>query len=265
MYSRIILALSVWCFVAACPPDLQAQVSYQGRSERRTALSKGNNYDVLNIHFTYGAHLPGGDLKQRFGFHFSLGLHMDYITHPTNWIMGAETYYLFGGKVRENVLSNLLTYDGEIIGADNQFASIVMRERGMYTGLYGGKLIPLGKNPKEGLRLTAGAGYMWHKVRIQDDLESAPQISGEYIKGYDRLTGGFALNQFIGYQKLDRFRQVNFMAGLEFTQGFTNSIRYWNFDTNQPARGRRLDLAFGIRIAWTLPFYVGMPSEDIYY
>jgi len=137
----------------------------------------------------------------------------------------------------------------------------------MYNGLVVGKLFnthPV--NKKEGIRATISFGYLWHKIRLQDDYQSASQLSGDYKKGYDRLTGGFSIQQFIGYQKLDRARRANFTAGLEFTQGFTKSIRTWNFDQMAAPSGKtRLDLIFGIRLAWTLPFYVGMPSEDIFY
>lgn len=228
--------------------------------------SKGNEYGALNANFTYGAHLPEGDFKERFGFHFSLGLGLEYITEPGNIIMGLESNYQFGGIVKEDVLKPLLTTDGEIIGNDLQFASVNLRQRGMYTGAVIGKLFQThSTNKKEGIRATAGVGYWWHKIRVQDDFDTAPQFSGDYIKGYDRLTGGIALTQFIGYQKLDPNRLANFMIGFEFMQGFTSSIREFNFDTRQYATGSRIDLNFGVRIAWTLPFYVGQPPGTIYY
>lgn len=227
---------------------------------------KGNDYGALNVNFTYGAHLPGADFKERFGFHFSFGLGLDYITHPQNIILGLETNYHFGGIVKEDVLKTLETEDGGIIGNDLLFASVNLRQRGMYTGAVFGKLFQThSENRKEGIRATIGGGYLWHKIRIQDDFDTAPQFSGDYVKGYDRLTGGFALTQFIGYQKLDRARLANFMIGFEFMQGFTRSIRDYNFDTRSFPTERRLELDFGIRIAWTLPFYVGQPSSTIYY
>lgn len=229
-------------------------------------IEKGNEYGVLNVNFQYSAHLPGADFKERYGFHFAVGLGLEYITHPDNWIIGAETNYQFGGIVKENVLTPLLTFDGELIGNDLQFASVNLRQRGLYTGAYIGKLFQTHPtNQKEGIRTTFGIGYWWHKIRVQDDFDTAPQFSGDYGKGYDRLTGGLGLTQFIGYQKLDRARLSNFLIGFEFMQGFTSSIRPFNFDTRLAPEGGRLELNFGFRVGWTLPFYVGQPSSTIYY
>jgi hypothetical protein len=229
-------------------------------------IEKGNEYDALNLNITYGAHLPGADFAQRFGFHFSVGLGLDYIQDPSNVIIGLESNYQFGGIVKEDVISSLRTPEGEIIGNDLQFASVNLRQRGLYTGFVFGKLFQTHSvNKKEGIRATIGAGYVWHKIRIQDDFDTAPQFSGDYVKGYDRLTAGLGIRQFIGYQKLDRNRLANFMVGLEFMQAFTSSVREFNWDTREFPQGRRLDISFGIRVAWTLPFYVGQPSSTIYY
>lgn len=229
-------------------------------------IEKGNEYDALNINMTYGAHLPGGDLADRFGFHFSVGLGMDYILDPSNLIFGVESHYQFGGIVHEDVLANLRTPEGEIIGNDLQYASVNLRQRGMYTGVVFGKLFNTHPtNRKEGIRAAFGVGYVWHKIRIQDDFDTAPQFSGDYIKGYDRLTDGLGIKQFIGYQKLARNRRANFMIGLECMQAFTSSVREYNWDTRKFATGGRIDISFGIRVAWTLPFYVGQPSSTIFY
>jgi hypothetical protein len=257
---RNLIILSLWALLS---------VFFTRHAEAQKSVKlKGNNYDALNLNISYGAHIPAGEWKKLFGPHFSIGGSLEYITHPENIILGLETYYNFGGTVKnKDLLIGLETVDGQIIGNDLQFANVELRERGQFTGLYIGKLFQTHpENRKEGIRTTFGAGYLWHKIRIQDDFKNVPQLGGDYRKGYDRLTGGFALNQFIGYQKLDRDRRFNFMAGLEFMQAYTRSIRDWNFDTGMPAdKTRKFDFSFGVRLAWTLPFYVGMPSEDIFY
>jgi hypothetical protein len=228
---------------------------------------KGNEYGALNLQLTYGGYLTGGQWQKRFGPHFGIGGGLEYMTHPGNWILGAEALYLFGGQVKEDILANLETVDGQIVGNDLTFGNIELRKRGLYTGLVVGKLFQTHpENKKEGIRASFGLGYLWHKVRLQDDFQNVPQVGLDYRKGYDRLTGGFGTTQYIAYQKLDKNRLFNFIAGVEFMQAYTRSIRDWNFDTGQPAdKNRYLDLAFGIRLTWILPFYVGMPSEDIFY
>jgi hypothetical protein len=228
---------------------------------------KGNEYDALNLQLTYSGQLTAGQWQKRFGPHFAIGGGMEFVTHPSNWILGFESHYLFGGQVKENILQNLETVDGQIIGNDLTFGNVELRKRGLYSGLTFGKLFNTHPtNKKEGLRTSVGIGYLWHKVRLQDDYQNIPQIALDYRKGYDRLTGGIGFTQFIAYQKLDKNRLFNFIAGIECMQAYTRSLRDWNFDTRLPAdKNYYLDLAFGIRLTWILPFYIGMPSEDIFY
>ena len=129
-----------------------------------------------------------------------------------------------------------------------------------------GKLFSLSDvNPRSGIRFTISSGLLQHKIRIQDDpVRDVPQLSTEYRKGYDRLTNGLTFNEFIGYQMLSRNRRINFYAGLEFTQAFTKSRRDFNFDTMTAETENRVDLLYGFRVGWVLPFYFGN-AGDIYY
>jgi hypothetical protein len=92
-----------------------------------------------------------------------------------------------------------------------------------------------------------------------------PQLTGNYKKGYDRLTNGLAINEFIGYQMLSTNKRVNFYFGFEFTQGFTQSRRDFDFDTRSADTQKRFDSLMGIRAGWILPFYVGKGAAEIYY
>jgi hypothetical protein len=58
---------------------------------------------------------------------------------------------------------------------------------------------------------------------------------------------------------------LNFLAGFEFYQGFTQGRRSFNFDTRSRESEKRLDLLFGVRLGWTLPFYVGENADEIQY
>lgn len=239
---------------------------YMGIVNHSMAQPKNNEYNVLNLNIAYGAYLPAGDWQKRFGFHFGIGGGLEYISYPGNVIIGVESIYNFGGIVKEDVLRNLETVDGQLIGANIEFGNVELRERGQFTGLTLGKIFPTHPtNRREGIRVSMSMGYLWHKIRIQDDFSTMAQLTGDYRKGYDRLTGGFAMSQYIGYQKIDRGRKINYIVGLELMQGFTRSIRDWNFDSGPADKSRKIDLAFGVKLAWFLPFYVGMPASDIYY
>lgn len=218
------------------------------------------------IHVGYGWHAPGGDLADRFGNSLSPSLGLDWMQEQSNWLLGIQGTLFFGQNVKEDVLAPLRTTDGGIIGNDRQFADIQLRQRAYYAGIHMGKLLSLGAdNPRSGLRLTFGGGLMAHKIRIQEDpSRQVPQLSGEYQKGYDRFTLGPALRQTVGYQLLSKDGRINLHLSLESLQGFTRNQRPLNFDTRQSVNETRLDLLWGIRANWTLPFYQG-EGRTIYY
>ncbi|MEO1715307.1 MAG: hypothetical protein AAFU60_18420, partial [Bacteroidota bacterium] len=60
-------------------------------------------------------------------------------------------------------------------------------------------------------------------------------------------------------------RRVNFYAGFEIMEGFTVNRRSFNFDTQMADTTPRLDILYGFRLGWTLPFYVGENTEEIFY
>lgn len=221
-----------------------------------------NQGKAILLHLAFGVHQPVADMADRFGADGDFGIGLEYLT-ANNFIVGAEGYYFFGTKVKEDPLAILRTPEGDIIGKDRLIASVVLRERGYYFGGMAGKLFVLNKK-RAGIRLTCGAGLLRHWIRIQDDNTSVTQLTGDYKKGYDRLTGGLALNQFVGWQHLAGNRRSNFLIGLEFNEGFTNTLRDWDFNDMRKLDESRLDIRIGFRVAWTLPFYQG-GAEDIYY
>jgi hypothetical protein len=237
------------------------------------ALSlQAQNYDrnigeSILLNLSYAHQVPGGDLAERFGSNANLGAGLEYMTYGSNWIFGIEGNFMFGSNVKFDVLEGLRTEQGVIIGNDKFPADIQLRQRGFYIGALIGKLFSLSeKNPRSGIRVTGSVGILQHKFRIQEDPQRAvPQLLGPYEKGYDRLTNGLAFNEFVGYQYLGKNRRINFYVGFEFTQAITESRREFNFDTRMKDEGQRLDLLFGIRAGWVLPFYFGEGSEEIFY
>lgn len=227
---------------------------------------KDNAGGAILVNITYAFQLPSGDLVTRFGSSGGIGGGLEYMTEKHNIILGVEGYVFFGNTVKEDVLINLRGPDDQIIGNNRTYAQVQLRERGFYAGGTIGKLFPLSKsNRRSGIRLTLGAGMLQHKIRIQDDSRSVIQIDENYIKGYDRLSNGLALNQFIGYQYLSKNRRINLTIGFEFTQAFTESRRDFDFVMMAKDERKRTDLLNGIKIGWTLPFYVGEDPETRYY
>ena len=234
------------------------------------AQNRKNTYTALLIQANYGIQTPVGDLADRFGSNFSIGGGVDVLTEKRNWILGIKGNNLFGKNVKEDVLASLRDQDGFIIGNSGagvgSYSLIVLRQRGFYMGAHLGKLVALSKkNPRSGLRLTLGAGLLQHKVRIQDESGDVNQIAGAYANGYDQLSNGLAIEEFIGYQHIGLNRGVNFYAGFEFTQAFTQNRRNFNFATRTKDTTKRFDALLGFRLGWLIPIYIGEKGEDLIY
>lgn len=231
---------------------------------------RSNEYTVLLFNVNFGGQIPAGDLSDRFGSNSSIGGGLQVITEKNNWIFGLNGFNLFSKNVKEDVLASLRDSDGFILGSGGAgqggYAAVFLRERGFYAGGYAGKLFSISqKNKRSGIRATLGMGLLQHKVRIQDESDNADQLSGDLAKGYDQLTNGLALQQFIGYQFLSKSRGINFFAGLELTEAFTKNRRDFNFSTQSRDTNSRFDVLLGFRVGWSIAFYVGERGEDIEY
>jgi hypothetical protein len=119
-----------------------------------------------------------------------------------------------------------------------------------------------GLNPNSGFLLMLGAGMVQHKIQIKSN---ALALTEDMIKGYDRLSNGPALSQFLGYLFLSNNRLVNFYFGIECIQGWTQNRRGYNYDTMQEDTKTRMDIMTGIKLGWVLPLYKKVPDEFYYY
>ncbi len=209
---------------------------------------------------------PAGDLKSRFGSNLNLGSNFIYKL-KNNFLIGLEGNYLFSRNVKEDVLKQMRNSDNVIIDNEGLPADVRISERGITTFLLLGKVFPKigGSNPNCGLTINLGFGYMQHKVYIYDAQHKLAAIKGDLIKGYDRLSGGFAMHQFLGYTFLGNNRLVNIVTGFEFYEGFTKSYRGYNFDTAMPDTKQRFDMLIGFRFGWILPLYSRGGTGTYYY
>jgi hypothetical protein len=215
--------------------------------------------------FNYGYHTPGGDLAKRFGNNSSAGINYFRKT-KSNWIFGVDFNYLFGGDIKETTLfDSIITDRGQIVDRNGNYSDIRVYERGIHFTTRVGKVIPLfGPNKNSGIIITAGPGFLQHKIRIETLGNKTPQLNDDYKKGYDRLTNGLSLTEFIGYQHLSNRRLINYFIGFEFTQAFTQSRRDYNFDTMKKDTEKRIDLLQGIKAGFIIPIYRRAPKEFYY-
>ncbi len=212
-------------------------------------------WKTLSFNMHYGAAFPGNDLNDRFGYMNNFGGGLEFLT-GNNWHLALQGNYYFGNEIKEDVLSNLRTSDGVIIGNDMAFANIFMRSRAWSVHGSFGKLIPLGQKVNSGLLISLGGGFISHKVRIQDDSQSVPQVIEDNVRGYDRLTGGLLFRESIGYYSNEQSARGNFRfyVMLEGNQGLTEGLRRLNYSDNTSEYGKkRLDSIWSIKVGFILP------------
>lgn len=221
-------------------------------------------FTMLGASFQY--QVPGGDMADRFENNYNAGGFLNY-KFANNWLLGFDGEFLFADRVKEdNILDSLATPEGNIIGENGEFATVYLYERGYRFSLKAGRLFNFfGPNKNSGLLLTAGAGFLEHKIRIDVDKDDVPELTKEYRKGYDRLTNGLALTENISYVHCGNKRLINFMIGFEFTQAFTKNRRDYNFDQMKKDDKQRLDLLYGIKVAWFFPLYRHAATSYYYY
>ncbi len=219
---------------------------------------------MISPHYSY--QLPLGDMADRFGGNSAIGGIFGF-KNGKNWMFGVEGSYLFSNNVKDiGQLENISLGGNVLIRSDGRLESIFLVERGFTVQGFIGKMISFKKpNVNSGLVVKLGVGAIQHKIRLIGDKEYLPQISGDYLKGYDRLTSGFLLTPYLGYQYMSLNKRINFYGGIEFHLGLTKGRRAWNYDTNTPGDGRRTDMLIGFKGGWIITRYVAHTEKYYYY
>lgn len=221
---------------------------------------------VPMISVTYSIQVPGGDLEKRFGTNSSFGASF-MVKTKSNFLFGVEGNYLFGSNVKENgFLDNISTSNDQVINIYGEYANIKFFERGFHISAKAGKIFPIfGPNENSGLLITANVGLLQHKIRMENDGNNTPSILNDYAKGYDRLTNGLAISEFVGYMYFSNNRRVNFYAGIELTQAWTKNRRSWNFDTMEKDDQLRNDYLYAFKFGWIITLHKKMTNKFYYY
>ena len=216
----------------------------------------------------YGYQWPGGDMAEQFGSNSVVGPGFMWKTR-SNWLLGAEYNFIFGNNVKNGleILDGIVTSDGMIISGDGTPALVASFERGYMVGAKFGKLVPVSKkNKNSGIFFTVGGGYIGHQIRIEVENENAPQLKGDYKRGYDRLSGGPMLSQSIGFMYFGKSRLLNFTFSVEAFEGWVKPYREYYFDLmSPPPEGRQFDFLLGPKIAWMIPVRQRGVKEFYYY
>ena len=223
---------------------------------------RDSSINTLIIGINYKLDFPAGDFADTWGLHSSIGLDANY-KFKNNLTLGFNKGFLFGNTfLQPEIFDDLLTTEGTITNLNGLPANVLFLLRGWNSHINVGYVFnQLGNNPNSGLWINAGAGFLMHKIRIESIYDPLPQLQGDYAKGYDRLTYGFSTSQFIGYLFQADRRFLNFYAGFEFIQGFTQNRRAYNFDLGGPDNTSKFDFLYGLKVAWMVPIYKRAPKE----
>ncbi|HLV41098.1 MAG TPA: hypothetical protein VKY37_02375 [Brumimicrobium sp.] len=234
--------------------------SFSTYGQRDASKAIGTPY----IGVQYGVNWTGGELADRYGLTNALGSHAGYKT-KRNWIYGIDGNFFFGNDVKiDGLLQNLRDQSGHIMNTSGTPAIILYFNRGFNVNLSVSKILPLlNPNPNSGVMVQFSAGYLWHKLRIESQEDEVPQIEGDYLKGYDRLTIGANTSQFVGYSYMADRGILNFYGGVYFQQGFTVNQRdvFWDHPTEKVSKDLRIEHMFGIRLGWLIPIYKREPKD----
>jgi hypothetical protein len=225
---------------------------------------------ILNANGSFD--IPAGDMASRFGLSYRLGPAVLYKTR-SNWLFGAKFDFIMGNTTKQDSLminirdkySEQNTKVYEFINIDGQRVGVPIYERGYAVGLQAGKIFSWSQHhPDNGLVLLTSVGFMQHKINIFDRDKSVLQLRGDYRKGYDRLTNGWFIDQYVGYIYFAKNRLLNFTLGADILVGFTQGRRDYLYDVMRPDNDKRIDILFGLRGGWYIPIFKRKSEELIF-
>lgn len=208
---------------------------------------------------------PAGDMAKRFGNDYRVGPSLLYKL-KSNWVFGVKSDFIFGGKIKEDsFLVNMLDEYGQMLNSSGSRINLRITELGYIIGLQGGKIFNVSKKSSDnGILWLTTLGFIQHKINIFERDNSIPQIRGDYRKGYDRLTNGLLLEQYIGYTYFANDGLLNFHIGLDIAAGFTKGRRDYLYDVMRPDNQQRIDLLVGVRAGIYVPIFK-RKSEEFYF
>ena len=233
-------------------------------AQKKSEPNKENNSILFSINHT--AQIPYGDLEKRFGYNSDVSAILMYKS-SNNWIYNFEAGFLFGSDIKEdNIFDNIDGIDGDIISPVGEVAVVRQFQRGGHIDVSVGKYFSLkNKKHESGIVMSVGSGYMYHKIFIETITTELPQLTGDLLKGYDRLCGGILLKQFIGYFFFSNSNNVRFLIGLEAVQGFTKELRGYNYTTQTYNNSNRRDYLFGLKSGLIIPLKKRRTGKKYYY
>lgn len=231
----------------------------------------GKKHSAFIINVNGGVDMPALDMAKRFGLSYRFGPALTYKTEK-NWIFGVKYDFLVGNKIKEDsFIVNIKdkysgSFNGKVFQALNgsgQRVGIPVYERGYMWGVQVGKIVAVKKGERDnGIMFLTTLGMMQHWINIYNRDKDVPELQGDYIKGYDRKTGGWFIDEYVGYAYFAKNKFLNFNIGIDIAWGFTQGQRAYLFDVGRADDKKRNDVLLGLRAGWMLPVFKRR-SEDI--
>jgi hypothetical protein len=198
-------------------------------------LSAQKKESTVFLKVQYGGQFPLLDDKNRFGPSLRPMMVLSKETKKKENVSSITGFFQFGTLVKESVFDHLLTPEGYLIGNDKNPAAIQLRQRAWFLGAGKGWRFVEKSNFLNRCALEVSAGFFQHKIRIQEDPQRlVPQISGEYKKGYDRLSSGPGLYVSWSFNPTANPTETRFVVGMDVFAAHTNHRRPVHFNTGLP-------------------------------
>ena len=255
------LFLFIICVVIFCAK------TYSQMEVRVSKTDSAGLFVFLAPNFIYNIVLA--DLKKEFKNNLAIGTDLG-VKMKNNWSIDFGFKYYFGGEVDTNILKSMfkhLLVDGHFIKQTGEATTEVKFEfRGISFHLQTGKIIPVSKRfLNSGIWLKAGIGVTQHFINIKNLEDAVPHLRPEYKKGYDRLTLGFSLYQFVGYAHFNKRNLFCAYAGVEFFENFAKRQRDYDYSLMKKDDTKLFEAMIGFKIGWIIPLYKHDPNAVFYY
>ena len=211
-----------------------------------------------------GASQPMGLLSERYSTGANLSISGHYRNkHNIFWGIGFEQ--LFGYRIKDSLLlGDLRNEHGMLIDANGLPAAVMITGTGFVLSAKAGYLITPASSKNKGIMFMQSFGFIEHRIKYGFQNAEVPGLNGEYIKGYDFLTNGLLSSSFLGYAFFGNEGKFNFSAGIEYSLGFTQNRRDWNFSKMEKEDISRLDQLLSLKFFLSFTFY-SKDAESYHY
>ena len=236
-------------------------------SESKKKVDSAGLFVILTPNFTYNIVLA--DLRKEYGNHLAIGTDVG-VKLKNNWSIDFGFKYLFGGGIDTSVINTTflrLLCDGHFINNKGVATKEVEFEfRGISVHLQGGKIIPVTKRFRNsGIWIKCGIGVTQHFINIKNPGNKVENLRPDYRKGYDRLTLGFSVYQFVGYAHMTKRNLFCVYGGVDFFENFAHRQRDFDFSLMRKDDSKLFEAMIGFKIGWIIPLYKHDPNREFHY